>query len=243
MEWGVGPGAACHIDSLARQGRPRGHASGAGPFSGEGHTIRDPELVERAQRAAARLESAWEQSRAPHRLAVAPGQPVVSYAGYSLKEPWVNPGSSSESTLTRLNTSRSSSTAMNASSGRRFRSSRDGGPNCRRRAPVSTLVLRCSARRSATAPLAGSGPRHGHRASRLEPRRASRPGNRSARRVAAGPPDGHGSAADRRIACRWRSRLCALRLFWCLSLCACRAAVPRSFSLAEAGSQLCPSVR
>ena len=34
-----------------------------------------------------------------------------------------------------------------------------------------------------------------------------------------------------------------LRLFWCLALCACRAAVSRSFSLAEAGSQLWPSVR
>jgi hypothetical protein len=45
-------------------------------------------LVARAQRAATRLESAWEQWRALHGLAVAPGQPVVSYVGYSLKEPW-----------------------------------------------------------------------------------------------------------------------------------------------------------
>ena len=87
--------------------------------------MRDPELVARAQRAATRLESAWEQWRALHGLAVAPGQPVVSYVGYSLKEPWGNPGSSSESTLTRLNTSRSSSIAMNASSGCRFPSSRE----------------------------------------------------------------------------------------------------------------------
>ena len=35
MEWGVGPGAARHIDSLARQGRSRRHASGAGPLAGE----------------------------------------------------------------------------------------------------------------------------------------------------------------------------------------------------------------
>jgi len=49
--------------------------------------MRDPELVARAQRAATRLESAWEQWRALHGLAVAPGQPVVSYVGYSLKEP------------------------------------------------------------------------------------------------------------------------------------------------------------
>jgi len=32
-----------------------------------------------------------EQWRALHELAVAPGQPVVSYVGYSLKEPWGEP--------------------------------------------------------------------------------------------------------------------------------------------------------
>ena len=53
--------------------------------------MRDPELVARAQRAAMRLESAWEQWRALHGLAAAPGQPVVSYVGYSLKEPWGEP--------------------------------------------------------------------------------------------------------------------------------------------------------
>jgi len=53
--------------------------------------MRDPELVARAQRATTRLESASEQWRARHGLAVAPGQPVVSYAGYSLKEPWGEP--------------------------------------------------------------------------------------------------------------------------------------------------------
>jgi len=53
--------------------------------------MRDPELVARAQRAATRLESAWEQWRALDGLAVAPGQPVVSYVGYSLKEPWGEP--------------------------------------------------------------------------------------------------------------------------------------------------------
>ena len=51
--------------------------------------MRDP-VVARAQRAATRLESAWEQC-ALHGLAVAPGQPVVSYVGYSLKEPWGEP--------------------------------------------------------------------------------------------------------------------------------------------------------
>jgi hypothetical protein len=53
--------------------------------------MRDPELVARAQRAATRLKSAWEQWHALHGLAVAPGQPVVSYVGYSLKEPWGEP--------------------------------------------------------------------------------------------------------------------------------------------------------
>src|ERR1700733_6964757 len=53
--------------------------------------MRDPELVARARRAATRLESAWEQWRALHGLAVAPGQQVVSYVGYSLQEPWGEP--------------------------------------------------------------------------------------------------------------------------------------------------------
>jgi hypothetical protein len=50
--------------------------------------MRDPELAARAQRAAKRLETAWEQWRALHGLAAAPGPPVVSYAGYSLEDPW-----------------------------------------------------------------------------------------------------------------------------------------------------------
>jgi hypothetical protein len=53
--------------------------------------MRDPELVARAQRAAARLESAWEQWRGLHGLAATPSQPIVSYVGYSLKEPWGEP--------------------------------------------------------------------------------------------------------------------------------------------------------
>src|SRR3984893_8105602 len=76
---------------VARRAHPGRHVAGAGPLSGEGRTMRDPELVARAQRAATRLESAWEQWRALHGLAVAPGQPVVSYVGYSLKEPWGEP--------------------------------------------------------------------------------------------------------------------------------------------------------
>ena len=79
------PGKICPPGTLRR------HVAGAGPLSGEGRTMRDPELVARAQRAATRLESAWEQWRALHGLAAAPGQPVVSYVGYSLKEPWGEP--------------------------------------------------------------------------------------------------------------------------------------------------------
>src|SRR5256886_16753550 len=93
MEWGVGRGGGVpHRGCAVRQGNrrqahPGRRVAGAGPLSGEGRTMRDPELVARAQRAATRLESAWEQWRALHGLAVAPGQPVVSYVGYSLKEP------------------------------------------------------------------------------------------------------------------------------------------------------------
>ena len=53
--------------------------------------MRDPELVARAERGARRLESAWEKWRAQHGLATAPGQPIVSYVGYSLTEPWGEP--------------------------------------------------------------------------------------------------------------------------------------------------------
>jgi hypothetical protein len=53
--------------------------------------MRDPELVARAQRAAARLESAWERWRALQGLGETPAQPVVGYVGYALKEPWDHP--------------------------------------------------------------------------------------------------------------------------------------------------------
>jgi hypothetical protein len=53
--------------------------------------MRDPELVARAQRAAARLESAWERWRALQGLGETPAQPVVGYVGYALKEPWGQP--------------------------------------------------------------------------------------------------------------------------------------------------------
>jgi hypothetical protein len=53
--------------------------------------MRDPELVARAQRAAAHLESAWERWRALQGLGETPAQPVVGYVGYALKEPWGQP--------------------------------------------------------------------------------------------------------------------------------------------------------
>ena len=53
--------------------------------------MRDPELVARAERAAARLESAWERWRALQGLGETAAQPVVGYVGYALKEPWGQP--------------------------------------------------------------------------------------------------------------------------------------------------------
>jgi hypothetical protein len=53
--------------------------------------MRDPELVARAEHAAARLESAWERWRALQGLGETPAQPVVGYVGYALKEPWGQP--------------------------------------------------------------------------------------------------------------------------------------------------------
>jgi hypothetical protein len=53
--------------------------------------MRDPELVARAQHAAARLESAWERWRAFQGIGETPAQPVVGYVGYALKEPWGQP--------------------------------------------------------------------------------------------------------------------------------------------------------
>jgi hypothetical protein len=49
--------------------------------------MRDPELVSRAQGAAARLESAWERWRTRHGLGGPFAQPVASYVGYAPEEP------------------------------------------------------------------------------------------------------------------------------------------------------------
>lgn len=51
----------------------------------------DPELAARAQRAAVRLEQSWERWRQLRGLNNEPSQPISSYVGYSLVEPWGRP--------------------------------------------------------------------------------------------------------------------------------------------------------
>jgi hypothetical protein len=51
----------------------------------------DPELAARAQRAAVRLERSWDSWRRLNGLAAEQAQPISSYVGYSLAEPWGRP--------------------------------------------------------------------------------------------------------------------------------------------------------
>jgi hypothetical protein len=53
--------------------------------------MRDPDLVQRAERAADALEQAWMDWRDRHGLVTSPLSPVSSYVGYSLEEPWGQP--------------------------------------------------------------------------------------------------------------------------------------------------------
>jgi hypothetical protein len=53
--------------------------------------MRDPDLVQRAERAAIALERAWDRWRTMHGLGPEPSPPVSSYVGYSLEEPWGQP--------------------------------------------------------------------------------------------------------------------------------------------------------
>jgi hypothetical protein len=53
--------------------------------------MRDPDLVVRAQQAAAELERAWDRWRTMHGLGTDPLPPVSSYVGYSMEEPWGQP--------------------------------------------------------------------------------------------------------------------------------------------------------
>ena len=51
----------------------------------------DPELMARAHQAAVRLERSWDRWRQMQGLAAEKAQPVSSYVGYSLAEPWGRP--------------------------------------------------------------------------------------------------------------------------------------------------------
>jgi hypothetical protein len=53
--------------------------------------MRDPDLVVRAERAAAALERAWDRWRTLHGMGAEPPPPVSSYVGYSLEEPMGQP--------------------------------------------------------------------------------------------------------------------------------------------------------
>ena len=53
--------------------------------------MRDPELVFKAQQAAAALERAWQRWRVVHGLIADPMPAISSYVGYSLEEPWGQP--------------------------------------------------------------------------------------------------------------------------------------------------------
>jgi hypothetical protein len=53
--------------------------------------MRDPDLVQRAERAANALERAWDRWRTMHALGPEPSPAVSSYVGYSLEEPWGQP--------------------------------------------------------------------------------------------------------------------------------------------------------
>jgi hypothetical protein len=53
--------------------------------------MRDPDLVQQAERAAIALERAWGRWRVMHGLGTEPAPPVSSYVGYSLEDPWGQP--------------------------------------------------------------------------------------------------------------------------------------------------------
>src|SRR5687768_6903108 len=79
----------------------------AGPVSGRGlcrvdtekdhvhpggfHSVRDPELVSCAQRAASELERAWSEWRHARGLAEQVSESVASYVAHSIDHPWGRP--------------------------------------------------------------------------------------------------------------------------------------------------------
>jgi hypothetical protein len=103
---------------IARQAHPGRHAAGAGPLSevrSWGSALREGR-TRSARRDAAGIRIG--RRRARHGLAVAPGQPVMSYVGCSLKELWAEPRIViGEPTPTRPSISPGFSTAVNARRG------------------------------------------------------------------------------------------------------------------------------
>ena len=82
---------ACRVSATCAGPGVRRWAGRAVVASRGGVTLRDPDLIVRAQRAAAELERAWDRWRTVHGLGTGPPPPVSSYVGYSLDEPWGQP--------------------------------------------------------------------------------------------------------------------------------------------------------
>ena len=96
MEWGVGPGGrVSHRRCCPAEISAAGHIQNdtlPGPVRFQGRAARC--WIQNWPHVLSALRRAWNQhegNRALRGLAVAPGQPVVSYIGYSLKEPWGEP--------------------------------------------------------------------------------------------------------------------------------------------------------
>src|SRR5215469_14958504 len=87
------PHAARRSRALWRCAHARGSANwrSVPSLRGGGIAMRDPNLIVRAQQAAAELERAWDRWRSLHGLGIDPPPPVSSYVGYSLEEPWGQP--------------------------------------------------------------------------------------------------------------------------------------------------------
>jgi hypothetical protein len=75
-------------------GLPRGAGGGlmgAASFTRGVESVRDPELVSCAQRAASELERAWSQWRHARGLAEQLSESVASYVAHSIDHPWGRP--------------------------------------------------------------------------------------------------------------------------------------------------------
>lgn len=60
-------------------------------FTQGGSSVRDPELVSCAQRAASELERAWSRWRHARGLAEQVSESVASYVAHSIDHPWGRP--------------------------------------------------------------------------------------------------------------------------------------------------------